>query len=137
MTTLWHKSILVVDDDAAMLRALEKVLRQERGLVTAVQSGVEAIEQLANREKRFDLVITDLRLPLVNGELILHAVKTVRPEVPVMIITAYAGPNTKAELLQHGAAALLEKPLDAAKLLGEIASILGGGTTTKADSDAS
>ena len=126
---LRQKSILVVDDDAAMLRALEKVLRQAGCLVTRAQAGDEALEQLGDRAKRFDLVITDLCMPLVNGMTILHAVQTVFPELPVMIITAYAGPNTKVEFLQQGAAAFLEKPLDAPKLLEEIARVLAAGKT--------
>jgi DNA-binding NtrC family response regulator len=121
---LREKSILVVDDDAAMLRALEKVLRQAGCLVTRAQSGDEALEQLGGRAKRFDLVITDLCMPLVNGGTILHAVKTVFPELPIMIITAYAGPNTKVEFLQQGAAAFLEKPVDSPRLLAEVSRIL-------------
>jgi len=79
MRILCHKSILVVDDDAAMCRALTKVLRQAGASVTPAHSGEEAVEQLADREKEFDLVITDLRMPLINGANVLHAVKTVFP----------------------------------------------------------
>ena len=121
---LTGRKILVVDDDAAMRRALEKVLRQAGCLVTPAQSGDEALEQLGGRARRFDLVITDLCMPLVNGMTILHAVQAVFPELPVMIITAYAGPNTKAEFLLWGAAAFLEKPLDAPKLLEEVTRVL-------------
>ena len=133
---LRQKSILVVDDDAAMLRALEKVLRQAGCLVIRAQSGEEAIKQLRDRAKRFDLVITDLRMPLVNGMSILHAVRSVFPELPVMIITAYAGPDTKAGFLQQGAAAFLEKPLDAPKLLEEVARVLAADKTKGANHEA-
>ena len=138
MTTriLRQKSVLVVDDDAAMLRALEKVLRQAGCLVTRAQSGDEVIAQLGNRAKRFDLIITDLCMPLANGGTILRAVKTVFPELPVMIITAYAGPNTKVEFLQQGAAAFLEKPLDAPKLLEEVARVLTAGKTKGTNDEA-
>lgn len=136
MENLRDKSILVVDDDAAMCRALEKVLRQEGALVTPAQSGDEALEQLADREKRFDLVITDLRMPLVNGKSILNVVKAVFPDVPVMIITAYAGHDTRAEFLHQGAAAFLEKPLDTMRLLAEITRVLAGGKTNRTVPDA-
>lgn len=57
MEILRNKSILVVDDDAALCRALKRVLRQAGCRVTPVQSGIEAIEQLADREKRFESAI--------------------------------------------------------------------------------
>lgn len=133
MEILRDKSILVVDDDAAMCRALTKVLRREGVRVTPAQCGEEALEQLADRAKRFDLVISDLCMPLINGKAILQVVKSVLPGVPVMIITAYAGPNTKSEFLLQGAAAFLEKPLDTAKLIAEIGRVLKAGTAKTAD----
>jgi DNA-binding NtrC family response regulator len=125
----------VVDDDAAMCRALTKVLRQAGASVTPAHSGEEAVEQLADREKEFDLVITDLRMPLINGANVLHAVKTVFPEMPVIIITAYSGHDTKSEFLFQGAAGFLEKPLDTVELLAEITRVFDAGKTTTASCD--
>ncbi len=136
MGMLRHKSILVVDDDAGMLRALDRVLRLEGCTVTSAQSGDEAMERMADRRNRFDLVITDLSMPFVNGKTILHAVKTVFPDLPVMIITAYAGPTTGDEFIAQGAAAFLEKPLDTPKLLAEVARVLSRDRNRKSSHDA-
>ena len=130
MERLRNKSVLVVDDDAGLLRALEKVLRSEGCRVSSASWADEAMEQLTDRGNQFDLIITDLRLPLVNGKSILLAVKVAFPKVPVIVITAFGSPEMKAECLNHGAAAFLEKPLDAPKLLGAIENVLAPARTT-------
>ena len=117
MANIHNKSVLIVDDDAAMLRALGKVLSGERYEVSCASWVEEAMEQLAERKKPFDLVITDLRLPFVNGKSILNAVKVAFPKVPVIVITAFGSPEMKTECLAQGAAAFLEKPLDTQQLL--------------------
>lgn len=120
MMSINGKSILIIDDDAAMLRALNKVLSGEGAVVTSSLSAGEAIEHLTNGSERFELIITDLRLPVLGGRSILGAVAVTHPEVPVIIITAFGNPELKAECLHTGAAAFLEKPLDTAQLLAAI-----------------
>jgi len=67
MTSVYGKCILVIDDDQAMLRALGKVLGGEGAVVTTACHAGEAVLHLTNRRERFDLVITDLRMPVVGG----------------------------------------------------------------------
>lgn len=124
MTSDHNRSVLIVEDDAAMLRAVGKVLKGERYEVACASWVDEAIEHLASRKKPFDLVITDLRLPFVNGKSILNAVKVAFPNVPVIIITAFGSPEMKAQCLAEGASAFLEKPLDTPRLLAAIESVL-------------
>jgi DNA-binding NtrC family response regulator len=114
------KSILVIDDDAAMLRALNKVLSTEGAAVTVANRAGEAMEHLTDKLKQFDLIITDLRMPILGGRTILGAVAGAFPDVPVIIITAFGNPELKAECLHQGAAAFLEKPLDTAQILAEL-----------------
>jgi DNA-binding NtrC family response regulator len=120
MNGLCNKSVLIIDDDAAMLRALNKVLTGEGAITTNAAWAGEAIERLTNKFERFDLIITDLRMPLIGGRTILGAVAVALPHVPVIIITAFATPEIKAECLRAGAAAFLEKPLDTQQLLATI-----------------
>jgi DNA-binding NtrC family response regulator len=122
--TFRPKSILVVDDDEAMLRAIERVLRGEGYQVSSARWVDEALEHLANRQVKFDLVITDMRMPMVSGRGILEAVRIALPRVPVIIVTAFGNPDLKRECLDRGAAAFLEKPLDTAQLLAAIESVL-------------
>lgn len=121
------KSILIIDDDAAMLRALNKVLSNEGALVTSAGWAGDAMDHLTERFERFDLIITDLRMPILGGETILRAVALALPELPIIIITAFGTPELKAECLNKGAAAFLEKPLNTSQLLEAIESAFSAG----------
>ena len=108
--------MLVVDDDPGMLRAMTKVLAKEGMQVTGVSDPVTVVTKLADSEKRFDLVITDLRMPLFSGRGVL-ALASALPELPVIIITAFGGTEVEAQTLGLGAFAFLEKPVSSAQLL--------------------
>jgi DNA-binding NtrC family response regulator len=114
----------VVDDDTRMLRALTKVLRGEGASVTCAEWVGEAVEILAQRKKRFDLVITDLRMPAVTGTSLVYGVHEIFPSLPVIVLTAFGNAEVRAECLKQGAAAFLEKPVDTAQLLAAIESAL-------------
>lgn len=120
MTDIKEKSILIIDDDAAMLRALSKVLSGEGAVVASASWAGEVMECLSENQGHFDLIITDLRMPILNGKGILGAVKAALPAVPVIVMTAYGSPEAEAECLAKGAAAFLEKPLDTPQLLAAI-----------------
>jgi DNA-binding NtrC family response regulator len=116
MDELRDKSVLVVDDDPGMLRAMTKVLASEGMQVTGVSDPVVVVKKLADPEKRFDLVITDLRMPMFSGRGVL-ALASALPELPVIIITAFGGPDVRAHALRLGAFAFLEKPVAAPQLI--------------------
>jgi DNA-binding NtrC family response regulator len=116
MDELQDKSVLVVDDDPGMLRAMTKVLAGEGMQVTSLSDPVAVAKRLADSEKRFDLVITDLRMPIFSGRGIL-ALTSALPELPVIIITAFGGADVEAQTLGLGAFAFLEKQISAAELL--------------------
>ncbi len=124
-TDLANKSILVVDDDAAMLRALERVLESEGASVARAAEAEAAVEILTRRQKHIDLVITDLRMPFVNGMTLIFAIHEIFPTLPVIVLTAFGSPEVKDECLRQGAAEFLEKPLDTAQLLGAIQRVVG------------
>jgi len=116
MDELQNKSVLVVDDDPGMLRAMSKVLAGEGMQVTGVSDPVAVVKKLADSEKRFDVVITDLRMPMFSGRGVL-ALASALPELPVIIITAFGGPDVETQALRLGAFAFLEKPVAAAQLI--------------------
>ena len=120
MKTLRDKSVLIVDDDARMLRALDKVLTGEGASVTTARWVGDALEFLDTRHKRVDLVITDLRMPFVSGLTAVYAIHRNSPALPVIVLTAFGSSDVKAECLRLGAAAFLEKPMDTAKLMSAI-----------------
>ncbi len=101
-------SVLVVDDEAVVRKAMERILRKEKMEVETCSSGYSAIQSM--QEKEFDLVITDLKMPGMNGMEVLRTVKILQPDVPVIIITGYATVDTAVEAIQNGAFDYLAKP---------------------------
>jgi DNA-binding NtrC family response regulator len=116
MSDLRNKSVLVVDDDQGMLRAMTRVLSKEGMRVTGVSDPTVVVSKLMESETRFDLVITDLRMPMFSGRGVL-ALASALPELPVIIITAFGGPDAEVQAIRLGAFAFLEKPVAAAELL--------------------
>lgn len=116
MENLRNKSVLVVDDDPGMLRAMMKVLAKEGMQVTGLSDPTAVVTTIAESERRFDLVITDLRMPMFSGRGVLALAGTL-PKLPVIVITAFGGPQVEAQALQLGAFAFLEKPVAAAELV--------------------
>jgi DNA-binding NtrC family response regulator len=120
MKKLRNTSVLIIEDDAGMLCALDKVLTGEGADVTCAAWAGDAIDILTARKKRIDLVITDLRMPILTGITVVYAIHEVFPALPIIVLTAFGSPDAKAECLRQGAAAFLEKPLDTPQLLTAI-----------------
>ena len=102
--------ILVVDDDQGMREFLEILLTREGYKVTSASGGKEALG-LCKRHK-FDLAITDLKMPKVDGIDVLKAIKEISPETMVILITAYASGETAVVAMKEGAYDYLEKNFD-------------------------
>ena len=126
---LRNKSILIIDDDVRMLRALDKVLTGEGALVTCVEWAGDAVEVLTSRRKNIDLVITDLRMPFISGMTALYSIHRIFPKLPVIVLTAFGSPEVKTECFRQGASAFLEKPLDTTQLLDVLGKVFVGEQT--------
>jgi CheY-like chemotaxis protein len=117
--------ILVVDDepDVELLfrQQFRHDLRAGRFNMEFAQSASEALQRIAGvADVTLILILSDINMPGMSGlELLPHA-KAVRPDVPVIMITAYGDAETKRKALETGAEALLTKPIDFAVLRGEI-----------------
>lgn len=122
MQRILNKNILIVDDDERFLRALGKTLRSEGATVTATQWAVGAIDILSRPEK-VDLVITDLRMPLVNGGMLVHSIRLMSADLPIIVLTAFGDAEIRAEAFRQGATAFLEKNLTTAGLLRAIETV--------------
>ena len=102
------EKILVVDDEQSLREVLSIMLKRTGYAVTSVADGEEAIE-LLNKDI-FDLVITDLRMPKIDGMEVLKAAKSASPETVVLIITAFASADSAVEAMKQGAYDYLTKP---------------------------
>jgi len=103
--------ILVVDDEASIREMLQKGLTQRGGFsVEVAQNGFEAIEKI--EKDVFDLVLTDLKMPEMDGLELLKTVKGTRPEIMAIMMTAYGSVETAVEAMKIGADDYITKPID-------------------------
>ena len=107
--------VLVVDDEPDMAESVERVLRGA-GHETIVETESEAALSVVERE-RPDVVITDLRMPGLDGLSLLTLIKEAHPEVPVIVLTGYASIDSAVEAMRRGAADFLSKPFVPDELL--------------------
>lgn len=101
-------NILIVDDEVVIRDALKRILEGQLFSVETCSSGYGAIELLHKQD--FDLIVTDLKMPGMSGIEVLKAVKTLQPNVPVIMITGYATVDTAVEAMKNGAVDYLSKP---------------------------
>lgn len=106
---------LVVDDNHLLVRTLSDILRLAGWDVTPASSGSEAVERVAAGE--FDVVLMDIRMPGVSGVDAFRAMRALRPEVRVILMSAYTAPELIAAAEQEGALRVLSKPVDPRMLL--------------------
>ena len=111
--------VLVVDDEKNMRASLKTVLAEERYAVRAVESAEEALSMLARED--FFMVITDARLGGMSGYEFLAKVRSQWPELPVLMITAYATAKLAVEAIKAGAMDYLAKPFAPEELLHAVA----------------
>ncbi len=111
-------SILFVDDEKLIRNSFARDLRAEHFTVTAMASGSEAISALENG--RYDLVITDLMMPEVDGFAVLKAVKKSAPQTSVIILTGYGDLRAAIDALRLGADDFALKPCEIEELVFRI-----------------
>jgi CheY-like chemotaxis protein len=110
---------LVVDDNAAFADNLAEILRDTGAEAVTANGGPRAL-QLAG-EQRFDALITDMRMPSMNGAALVHEVLQLDPGLPAIVVTAYTGEDDLAAARYEGLLAVLPKPVPIGQLLGLLA----------------
>jgi len=115
-------SVLVVDDEVASRESLADVLTDEGYDVTRAVDGKEASALLQTAE--FDLVLTDLRMPEIDGVMLLREVRRLCPQTLVILMTAYASVETAVEALRQGAHDYMIKPLVYEDVLAKVGRLL-------------
>ena len=113
-------SILLVDDDPALLKALPETLRLRvpEVDVEVCDSGSAALEQI--KAKDYDAVVTDIKMPGMDGLVLLGHVRTLRPETPTLVITGHGEHDLAIQALRAGAYDYIQKPLDRDYLIASL-----------------
>lgn len=114
MSDEWR--ILVVDDDRLMARTLVDILRIKGYQAEARSSATEAVD-MAKKGHSVGCIVADIRMPAMNGVELVRAIRTIRPDLPMLLMTAVSDDGLAVEGLQAGAKAVLPKPLDINVLL--------------------
>ena len=118
--------ILIVDDDQNQRTILQRILKKESYDCITASSGQQALQLL--EEYPFDLVISDMRMGKISGRDLLKSIRKQWPQLPVLIVTAFAELQDAIRLVTHeGAFYYFEKPIDTIALKKEIGRALTGG----------
>jgi CheY-like chemotaxis protein len=117
--------ILVVDDEPDVEVLFRQLFRRDlsasRFTMEFAQSAPAALQRIADATGvSLILILSDINMPGMSGLELLPKAKALRPDVPVIMITAYGDAETKRKALQHGAEAFLTKPIDFVVLRSEI-----------------
>ena len=104
--------ILLVDDDAALLDALPEALRlrMDGVEIDTVDSGVGALERI--RQVDYDAIVSDIKMPGLDGLALLHEVRELRPRTPTLMITGHGERDLAVQALRGGAYDFVQKPID-------------------------
>jgi len=107
--------VLIVDDDIGFRETLADILGEKGCQVSMAQDGLQALRMI--ERETFDVVLMDVRMPMMDGVETYKAVKKRHPQLPVIMITAYAADEHVNESLREGAYGVIYKPLDIERTL--------------------
>ena len=118
-------NILVADDEAAVREFVSRALDHAGHKVTVAQDGQKALELLASGQ--FDLLITDIVMPRMDGISLALKMAKDRPDMPILLMTGYSAERQRAHNLDALTSAVIGKPFSLAEFLSAVETALGGG----------
>ncbi len=116
------KRILLIDNDEAVCQMVEAILLDQEYVVSAFTRSVDAMTGFG--PGKYDLVITDIKMPIITGLDVLQKVKQLDPALPVIMITAHATVDLSLQALRRGAYDMLTKPFEPEELLSRLRNAL-------------
>ena len=116
--------ILIIEDEAAIRRVLTKILSEENDTyqVEEAEDGVVGFEKIRNND--YDLVLCDIKMPKMDGVEVLEAVKKIKPEIPMVMISGHGDMETAINTMRLGAFDYISKPPDLNRLLNTVRNAL-------------
>jgi two-component system, NtrC family, nitrogen regulation response regulator NtrX len=116
--------ILIIEDEAAIRRVLVKILSEENKNyeVEEAEDGLVGVEKV--KEEDYDLVLCDIKMPKMDGIEVLEAIKKIKPEVPVVMISGHGDLDTAVNTMKLGAFDYISKPPDLNRLLNTVRNAL-------------
>lgn len=116
--------ILIIEDEAAIRRVLTKILSEESDSyrVEDAEDGIIGLEKIKNND--YDLVLCDIKMPKMDGVELLEAVKKIKPEIPIVMISGHGDMETAIHTMRMGAFDYISKPPDLNRLLNTVRNAL-------------
>jgi DNA-binding NtrC family response regulator len=116
--------ILIIEDEAAIRRVLTKILSEENDSykVEEAEDGFQGIEKVKNED--YDLILCDIKMPKMDGVEVLEAVKKIKPEIPMVMISGHGDLETAINTMRLGAFDYISKPPDLNRLLNTVRNAL-------------
>lgn len=116
--------ILIIEDEAAIRRVLSKILSEENDSyqVDEAEDGIVGFEKIKNND--YDLVLCDIKMPKMDGVEVLEAVKKIKPEIPMVMISGHGDMETAINTMRLGAFDYISKPPDLNRLLNTVRNAL-------------
>jgi two-component system, NtrC family, nitrogen regulation response regulator NtrX len=116
--------ILIIEDESAIRRVLTKILSEENPTYTVeeAEDGVSGFEKIKNND--YDLVLCDIKMPKMDGVEVLEAVKKIKPEIPMVMISGHGDMETAIQTMRLGAFDYISKPPDLNRLLNTVRNAL-------------
>ncbi len=108
MADLNQNKLLVVDDDAYVLESISSLLKEFGFDVVTCRNAVDALERV--KKNRFDVVLTDIKMPVITGIELLQRIHTENPQLPVILLTAFAELEMAVDAIKRGAFDFITKP---------------------------
>jgi DNA-binding NtrC family response regulator len=127
------RTYLIVDDNRDFAENLAEIVRDRGDEAVLAPDGKEAVARA--RERRFDAVLSDMRMPLMGGAEVVHEIRRIDPGVPAMVITAHAGDDAIESARREGLLAVLQKPVEVRRLLDLLASARRDGLVAVVEDD--
>jgi two-component system, cell cycle response regulator CpdR len=112
--------ILIAEDEEALCAMCARALKMDGHEVTAAHDGAEALEVLTREQGRFDLLLTDVRMPVMDGVALALAAARDFPELTILLMTGYADQRERAQGLDALIHDVLAKPFTLAMLRGAV-----------------
>ncbi len=116
--------ILIIEDEASIRRVLTKILSEESDTyqVETAEDGIQGLEKIKNTD--YDLVLCDIKMPKMDGVELLEAVKKIKPEIPMVMISGHGDMETAIQTMRLGAFDYISKPPDLNRLLNTVRNAL-------------
>jgi DNA-binding response OmpR family regulator len=117
MAAIEHPTVLVAEDEAPMLSLLEKVLRQQDFRVLVARDGEQALNVYRANTREIDVVLLDIGLPKIGGRDVFLEMKSLNPDVRVVVVSGFFEPMLKSNLSAAGIKHFLAKPYSLSQVI--------------------